>query len=258
MLAIAADEIHVWIARDEQITDPQLLESYWQLLDPLEREQQGKFYFPRHRHQYLITRALLRSVLSLYADSVPPSSWQFEKNAYGKPTVRYPTGLSLSFNLSHTEQMVVLAVSGEGAVGVDVERTQRKSEVLDIADHYFSPRELRQLRALPQALRHDRFFDLWTLKEAYIKACGMGLSIPLDHFSYLFADSGAVSIAFEAQRNDHPELWQFWQIEPGAPHKIALALRRDRPAVAAALSVRRCEPLRHFESIALPFVQHLP
>jgi len=252
-LIISAREIHLWYVHDQDIHDSHLLSEYYNLLSNEERSQHKRFYFQKDRHQYLITRALVRSVLSLYVNRIPPEQWQFEKNAYGKPFIsNRQLEIPLCFNLSHTQNLVVMAVTLGREIGVDVEYLPRLGKMIEIADHFFSPTEVEQLRALPEEKQKTRFFDLWTLKEAYIKACGMGLSIPLDHFSFSFSPQGKIEISFEPERNDQPEHWQFWQIHPAEMHKIAMALKDDAPDGAYAITMRKIIPLDKIEEVKHP------
>jgi 4'-phosphopantetheinyl transferase len=257
-IVLNAHEIHLWLAYDEQVTDGALLDRYQRLLDPAEQAQQRRFHFARHRHQYLIARALLRSTLSLYADAVAPAQWRFCSNRYGKPAIANVLAAPLCFHLAHTERVVALAVSSGGELGVDVESLQRRGDMLGIADRIFSPLEVYQLYQLPPAAQRARFFDFWTLKEAYIKACGKGLTISLRHFSYVIADNGLVDIVFEPQRNDRAERWQFWQVAASAGHTLALAYRGIAPRRPCALVMREVVPLAHCTEVAHPFTRSLP
>jgi len=203
-----------------------LLDAYYQLLCSEEREQHRRFRFAKGRHEYLVTRALVRTVLSHYV-AVDPRTWQFEKNAYGKPAIAYPHGiLPLSFNLSNTNGLIVCLVALDREVGVDVEDMERPGETVEIADRFFSPAEVAALRALPIEAQRDRFFAYWTLKEAYIKARGMGLSLPLEQFSFHLAVGHPVRISFDPRLEDNPNSWQFAQFRPTSRHVIAVAIRR--------------------------------
>ncbi len=256
-MIISSREIHLWYAYDEQICDSQLLCQYHRLLNEEECSQQKRFYFEKHRHQYLITRALIRTVLSLYVNEIAPEKWQFTKNKYGKPSISNSRlRLPLHFNISHTDKMVVLAVTVDQEVGVDVEYLLRSGKTVEIADSFFSPIEARQLLALPVEKQKDRFFDLWTLKEAYIKACGMGLSIPLDHFSYSFPSQGEITISIEPERNDQPEYWQFWQIRPNDSHKVSLAIKGDEITDSYSISMRKIIPLSNSVEVNYPIVRN--
>ncbi len=254
-MIISSREIHLWFVYDEQICDSQLLVRYHGLLDEEERSQQRRFCFEKHRHQYLITRALIRTVLSLYVNRITPEKWQFTKNDYGKPSIGNSSiPISLHFNISHTDKLVVLAVAVDQEVGVDVEYLIRPGKTVELADRFFSPSEAQQLLALPLERQNDRFFDLWTLKEAYIKACGMGLSIPLNHFSYSFPRQGEITISFEPERNDQPEYWQFWQICPNDIHKVSLALKTGKNNDSYSIFMREIIPLSDIIKVSYPIV----
>ncbi|MES2741955.1 MAG: 4'-phosphopantetheinyl transferase superfamily protein [Pseudomonadota bacterium] len=219
------DALHLWIARDDAIVEPTLLDRYRGWLTAQESERMARFMFHKNRHQYLITRALLRATLSLYAPSLAPARWTFASNEWGKPSIIAPPS-PLAFNLSHTDGMVVLAVTAGSEVGVDVEHSDRTVSV-DIADRFFSPLEVADLLALSADARQQGFFDLWTLKEAYIKACGKGLSIPLDSFSFRFPRPGQIDFARDARRAEDTEDWHFRQAKVGQ-HALALCCRRPR------------------------------
>lgn len=226
-MPLAPDEVHVWISEPEQIEEPRLLEVYRGVLSPQEREQQQKFYFEKHRRQYLVSHALVRLTLSRYAP-VRPEAWTFRTNAYGRPEVVGEGSPRLHFNLSHTDGMAVVAVAFDAEVGVDVENAQRPGETVSLADRFFAPAEVAALRALPAERQQERFFEYWTLKEAYIKARGMGLSLPLDRFAFELRSGQLPRISFDPRLQDDPESWQFVQLRPSARHQAALAVRRPR------------------------------
>ncbi len=242
LLALPPTEAHIWYALPDELTDPRLLEAYRELLAPGERERQLRYYFEKNRHEYLITRALVRTALSRYAD-VPPSAWVFEAGDHGKPHVAWPeVSPRISFNLSNTTGMVACIVAAEREVGVDVEEGERAVRAMEVADRFFSPSEVKALRALPEAEQPARFIMYWTLKEAYIKARGMGLAIPLDQFSFLIDEVKEPGIAFDPRLEDDPATWQFARMRPTRRHVIAAAVRRA-PGERIALSARMTAPL---------------
>jgi len=232
LLPLPWDEVHVWGVEPESITEPGVLGEYHALLNSAERERHQRFHFEKHRHQFLVSHALVRLCLSRYAP-IAPQAWRFTVNAHGRPEVQ---GLSrLYFNLSHTDGMALCAVCIEPEVGVDVEDTQRKGETVEIADRFFAPTEAAALRALPVERQRERFFELWTLKESYIKARGLGLSLPLEHFAFELRPGKAPRITFDPRLKDEPASWQFFQLQLSERHKAALAVRR---AEALPLTVR--------------------
>ncbi|MEP7126996.1 MAG: 4'-phosphopantetheinyl transferase superfamily protein [Byssovorax sp.] len=226
---IPRGEAHLYVALEDQIREPALLAAYEALLTPAERARKQRYYFEKNRHEFLLTRALVRTVLSRYAP-LGPAAWAFSANEWGCPAIASPEGAGLRFNLSNTKGLVCCLVAHDRDVGVDVEDVEREGQTVDIADRFFSPSEVAELHALPEERRRARFFDYWTLKEAYIKARGMGLAIPLDQFSFLLQGGHPIGIAFDPRLADDPASWQFEQIRPTASHLISLAIRRsDEP-----------------------------
>lgn len=223
-LQLAPGDVHVWLTTPELLVDPDLLATYAAWMNPDEAARQARFLFERHRHQFLVARALVRSTLSRYA-AVEPAKWRFTHNHWGRPDLDPEHGLGdLRFNLSHTDGLVAVAVA-RGELGVDVEDTWRRSHTDQIAEHFFAPAEVAALRALPQSRQHGRFFELWTLKEAYIKARGMGLAISLHHFAYALDPGPAIGLAIDPQLGDTPDGWQFHLEAPTERHRLAVAAR---------------------------------
>lgn len=216
------DDIHVWRADTALLTE-QRLASCRQLMSEQERVRNLRYRFERDRQRDCLTRALVRTVLSQYAD-VAPRHWLFERGEHGKPELAN-AAVTLRFNVSHTSRYVVCAVSRQQDIGVDIECTERRNDVRAIASHYFSAQEVSALQALPAEQQTDRFFDYWTLKEAYMKARGEGISLGLGNFSFQLAEAADIGISFADKLRDQPALWRFWLFRPAADHRLALALR---------------------------------
>lgn len=238
------DKIQLWFAFCDEIADERLLAEYRRLLADEERQKEGRFHFARDRHRYLITRALVRTVLSRYA-SVTPQDWRFTEDAYGRPHIvnDHAVARRISFNVSHTRSLVVLGVSCERALGVDTEDVQTRRADLDIADHYFAADEVAQLRATPPELQPTRFFEYWTLKESYIKARGLGLSQPLEQFGFDLSQPQRVRIRFHPPLLDDPSRWIFWLLRAGADHYVTVCAERGGRE-PPQLSFTRIVPLR--------------
>jgi 4'-phosphopantetheinyl transferase len=120
---------------------------------------------------------------------------------------------------------VACAVAWDRDIGVDVEHMDRRTETTAVADRFFSPSEVEALRRLPPSEQRRRFFELWTLKEAYIKARGLGLAIPLESFSFSFYERAPPGIGFAESLPDDPRTWRFEQTFPSDAHAMALAAR---------------------------------
>ena len=248
-------EIHVWIASYDEITDERLHAAYRELLDAAEKEQEPRFYFARDRRRYLVTRALVRTVLSRYV-SIHPTEWIFSTNAYGRPGIVnvQARDAGLSFNISHTHSLIVLGVTRRRALGVDVENVRAREVSIDIADHYFAPQEVAALTAVAPHQQQYRFFEYWTFKEAYIKARGMGLSLPLDKFSFRYHDDHAVEIAIHPELADDPARWQFWQFRPTPEYLVAICAERV-DAQSPRLIVRQTIPMLGEQPFAPKFLR---
>lgn len=178
------------------------------------------FRFEEHRREYATTRVLVRTALSHNSPATAPEDWRFQTNAFGKPATDPECGLE--FNLSNCEELVVCALTEGCAVGVDAEPITRAAEVLELAAEVCSTDEHSALEALPATERADRALTLWTLKEAYSKARGLGLSLPMPSFSFLFGGAEGLRLTPPADDN-RPEGWRFCLLDH-AGHRIALAV----------------------------------
>lgn len=245
-MQISANEIHVWLASCADIEDPTLLDRYRRLMSAAEIERQQRYRFERDRHRDLIARALVRTTLSHYA-ATSPADWCFHKGEHGKPEIIKPENikskniepeniespLPLRFNLSHSRDRVVCAVALQHDIGVDIEYTERHNDVLGIAKNFFSAGENEDLLALPVDKQRDVFFDYWTLKEAYIKARGEGISLGLANFSFLLQQQQQqqqpIGIRFAPSFGDNAAAWQFRLYRPSPDYRMALAWRRPGP-----------------------------
>jgi len=248
-------EIHLWLAFYDEITDERLLSDYRTLLNVEEKEQQSRFYFAKDRLRYLVTRALVRTVLSRYV-MIDPREWVFSTNAYGCPEIANPQGREscLLFNISHTDSLIVLGVTKRRALGVDVENCRAREVSIDIADRYFAPTEVAALNNVPPQQQQYRFFEYWTFKESYIKARGMGLSLPLDKFSFHYPHERALEIAIDPELADDPARWQFWQFQPRPEYLVAICAERvgDQPP---RLIVHQTVPMFSEKSFTAEFIR---
>ena len=224
-LVLPHNEAHLWFVQLDEVA-PECLETYWDLLSDDEKEGAARLVFETHRNAFVTAHAFVRATLSRYA-TVAPSGWSFATNAYGRPRVCQPSFGDLDFNLAHTNGIAVCLV-GRGIVGVDVEDLFRHPP-LDVADQFFSAIEVQSLMQRPIELRPRRFYEYWTLKESYIKARGLGLSLPLDQFSFDLDSEPVPRISFLLPVEDDASRWQFTLLTPTARHLVAVALRDSLP-----------------------------
>ncbi len=241
-LAALEREAHLWLARPDAVVEPELLGAWRALLAPDERAQYERYRVDRARRLFLTGRALARTTLSRYVD-VEPRDWRFETGPHGRPAISGPAGIPpLAFNLSHTDGLVTCLVTLGDEAGVDVESTRRRVRERRLAEHSFAPSEAAAVAAAPEAGLAERFFSFWTLKEAYIKARGMGLALPLRRFAYDFPEPGRVRLAFDPELGDREADWQLALFRADAHHLVAAAIRRG-PRPDLEIVARRVVPL---------------
>lgn len=232
---LPAGEAHLWTLRPDDPAASALEERGWALMNADERVRHDRYAFEHSRREYRLTRALVRTTLGAYLGR-DPREVAFTQSEHGKPSV--VDGGDLAFNLSNTAGLIVCLLARGRDVGVDVESIDRRVDARGVAHRFFSPGEVSDLFALPEERQVRRFLGYWTLKEAYIKACGLGLAIPLSHFTYRLDDDERVrAIEFVPERDDDPRRWQFAQPAVGPHHLAAVALRGpvDAPPLALRL-----------------------
>jgi 4'-phosphopantetheinyl transferase len=224
--AIGPRAVDVWYVLLDDPADAAHFDGYLTLLSTAEREVQQRFRSPHRRMQYVVARALVRTVLSGYVD-VDPRAWSFRTNAYGRPQIAEPrSARGLRFSLAHTHGLVACAVTRGGPIGIDVENLTRSAPAMAIAERFFAPAEAATLRALSPADRHRRFLEYWTLKEAYAKARGFGVTLPFDSFAFDLQPVRPIALAWDTSLpRHHSRRWQFDLVRPSAEHVLALAAR---------------------------------
>jgi 4'-phosphopantetheinyl transferase len=220
--SVAADEVHVWrIALD---WPPARIEAMTSLLSADERQKAGRFHFAQDRVRSIVGRGVLRTLLARWAKT-EPKQLRFEYGSFGKPCLAGNfSDVPLQFNISHSGDLVLIALTVGRAIGVDVERVRNDLEADQIAARFFSPYERQALRSVPEHLRFGAFFDCWTRKEAYIKAIGGGFSLPLDQFDVSLTPGEPARLL--ATRPDAAEAGR-WAIQPldvGADYRAAVAV----------------------------------
>jgi len=222
-----AGTVELWCVVPEAVDDTELLERYTRLLSAEERQRHARFAFARDRHRFLVSRALLRSVLSHYAP-VEPSDWVFRAGPFGKPELAGPGPAPVKFNLSHTRGLAVCAVARGAQLGVDAERIDPARARLELARRYFAPQETALLEGADETRRAELFFRLWTLKEAFLKARGTGLAAGLDAFAIELSDQARPQLRLRRplahQGSDEPACWQLGELHLARQHQVGVAL----------------------------------
>jgi 4'-phosphopantetheinyl transferase len=221
-LTLSSAEVHVWRASLD--LDSSCVEHLQHALSADELQRAARFHFPRDRRRFTVARGVLRDILGRYL-GVPPSELEFRYGAHGKPALAAGfDAVGVRFNISHSHEMALFAVTCGREIGVDIEYLGREIRGEEIAQHFFSAHECASLRALPAAAKHEAFFNCWTRKEAYIKAHGEGLSLPLDQFDVSLAPGEPAALL--ATRNDPREVqrWSLQALTPGPGYVAALAV----------------------------------
>lgn len=215
--------IELYIGLLDAIDTPPAREACLATLSLEEKRRAARFVRDRDQRQYIFAHGLLRFALSNFVPQVEPPGWSFTTDRYGRPFIAAPaTERAVHFSLSHTDGCVACVVSGHRAVGVDVERIQERGSLLETARSVFSLEEIEALRQLAPADFVDRFFDYWTLKEAYLKATGRGLNLPLDRFSMQISPE-EIGIRFGPSIADDSRRWRFTMRSPSPTHRLAIA-----------------------------------
>jgi 4'-phosphopantetheinyl transferase len=206
----------IWVLETSDYTKTE----HRSLLSAEEHSDWSRIKHPDYKRQFELTRAMVRRVLSQSAPAVKSHEWVFQKGAQGKPEIKHPVS-PLRFNISHTQNLIAIAVS-DCEVGLDVEYTSKSTD-LGIAEKFFTTVE-----TLDIGDSKDRFFEYWTLKEAFLKVIGKGFSTPLKHFTF---DLGPkIRIYFHDSLSKYsPTRWKFAQMQPTDQHKMALAVETKDP-----------------------------
>jgi 4'-phosphopantetheinyl transferase len=216
------NEVHVWLIQTRQANAP--LARVTVCLSDAERDRANRFKFDVDRERYIVSHTAMRSILARYL-GCDPSEIAYAIGAHGKPELAPASRiLQLEFNLSHSNDAALVAVAPGRAVGVDIEHIQQKLGWQEIADRFFAPGEIQKLHALPSGEQLRAFFTCWTRKEAYIKAKGGGLSIPLQEFEVSLARDEDPAILWHAEGAQETQPWQFGAIDSPAGYVASIAV----------------------------------
>jgi 4'-phosphopantetheinyl transferase len=204
------------VQTDDQIISRAHFEA---LLSSGERDRAARFKFETDRRRFVVAHAALRSILSIYVKR-PAEELEFESGPYGKPKLRaIHSKKKITFNLSHSHQIALIAVAKTQEIGVDVEWVGKNFPFDDVAERFFSAQEVAALRSLPRHCQREAFYKCWTSKEAFLKAKGTGLSGELDEVEIIFSPEEGVRI------NGTIPNWSLVEIHPRDGYVGALAVQ---------------------------------
>jgi len=213
-LVLKGSEVHIWLV--ETNDNSTSAEDFKDLLSSAEQDRASRFKFETDRRRYVTAHWALRSILSIYVNS-PAQGLQFESGPYGKPKlVPIHAGKRFEFNLSHSHEIALIAFTHGREIGVDVEYVKKDFPIHDVAERFFTPKEVTALKALPAGLQREAFFKCWTSKEAFLKAKGTGLSGKLDEVEITLVGGQQVRIDAKVPG------WSLAEVDAGNGYAAAL------------------------------------
>lgn len=218
-LALAHDRVDAWSVRLD--VDAEQAAYLAKLLSPDEQARAARFRFNEHRRRFIVARGVLRALLGQYLNR-PAERIRFTYSPAGKPALEIDEGLR--FNVSHSHEMAVYAVTYKREVGIDLEFMRPLDDMERLAAGCFSARENAVWRHLPEVHRQEGFFNCWTRKEAYIKALGQGLSYLLDQFDVSLKPGEPARLLSVTGKPREVTRWTFQAFNPGKNYVAALAV----------------------------------
>jgi 4'-phosphopantetheinyl transferase len=219
-LLLGENAVHLWRINLDQAS--QSSAGFHRLLSAQEAGQAGKFHFERDRRRFGVSHGTLRVILGRYLDCAPQQV-AFGTTAKGKPFLVQPAGLR--FNLAHSHELALVAITSVGEIGVDVEHLRPLEDIDRLARQCFARQEYEQFNALSFPQNQQAFFNCWTRKEAYIKALGDGLSYPLDQFVVSLLPAEPARLVMVSEGPAEAQQWTLQAIELGEEYAAAFALR---------------------------------
>lgn len=210
--------IHVWKASVKDFTAKQ----FWPILSNPEKIRANRFVFPEHQDRFIIVHGILRNLLADYLHA-KPEDLSFKTNKFGKPKIN-----NINFNISHSRDLALFAISNNYDVGVDIEFINKDID-LDIAERFFSAHEAQALLKLPITQQPKAFFNCWTRKEAFIKAIGTGLSFPLHKFDVDISYNKDSLLLNIRDAKYKPSDWKIFNLNVAKDYAAALCQKPKNP-----------------------------
>jgi len=221
-LNLSNNEVHLWHAKLDQSYE--WIKKLTHVLSSEEKKRAERFHFDKDRKRFIVTHGVLRTILSLYLD-VEPSCLQIGCQSHGKPyVVEKLNDEEICFNLTHSHSLLLFAFTRSRQIGVDIEYVRPIPEADQIVARFFSPNEHAMWQQLSEDQKQQAFFNCWTCKEAYIKAIGEGLSMPLDQFDVSFAIGKQIAFLSAKETSDRSYNWLFRAIQPDPGYIAALVV----------------------------------
>ncbi len=221
-LRLEGDEVHVWRA---SLSQPQAyIHELQEVLAADEQLRAATYPSSRMGEHFIIARGLLRTILGRYQGQAP-HQLRFHYGVHGKPALAGESGGDvLRFNVSHAHELVLIAVTRDREIGIDIEFVSRRRAERQIAERFFSVQEVAMLRALPEHMQREAFYHCWTRKEAYVKARGTGLALPLNRFTVSVSPAEPAVLMHTAGDSGGVASWTLEMLAPGSGYVAAIAV----------------------------------
>ncbi|MFZ1320224.1 MAG: 4'-phosphopantetheinyl transferase superfamily protein [Ignavibacteria bacterium] len=217
---IIGNEVHVYRINISEQTNK--ISNLRKLLSNDETKKADRYRFAKDSNSYIISRGSIRKILSEYI-SIDADSINISYTEFGKPFIE---NSKINFNLSHSGDWCFIAVSLIKDIGIDIEKVRKIEDVLKIADRYFAINEYEHIKNFDSTEQINEFFRIWTLKEAFIKAIGEGLSFPLKNFSVI-SDKSDSPVLNLFENKDESELWKLDSLECQKGYNASLTVKAD-------------------------------
>jgi 4'-phosphopantetheinyl transferase len=218
---LLGDHVHIWQINLDRLEPYQAL--FWEILSQDEKKLADRYYFDQKRRWFILRRGFLRTQLARYL-SVTADSLRFEYSKYGKPVLESKKQVSIEFSISNSFEMALFSFTIGRKIGIDIEKRRDDIDPIDLAERYFSPFEKAALSALPSNQRIAGFFRCWSRKEAFIKAHGAGLWLPLDQFDVSLAPGEPAKVVATRDELEPADQWGLVDIQVDPNFEAALAV----------------------------------
>ena len=230
-ISLKRNEVHIW--KNALDLDTEMIKKFPDILSDQETQRASRFHFDRDRRRYIAAHGHLRLILARYLGR-KPKSLTFSANQYGKPYLRsnQEDATPLFFNLSHSFNLSVVALSLDLETGIDIEYMNRNIDIMEVAKSFFPKREIEDLNSLPETMQKYAFFRCWTRKGAYLKEKGMGLYLDLRRYGTSFLPDEPTALS---SSSDLPDVFHLYDV-PLPPGFVGPLSVRDKPSIIRYLT----------------------